>query len=189
MTSQPMSSMWMPPSEPLAWRFTDFALVYLMWAVMMAAMMLPSVYTHDSGVCPSLPSTKQSGQPIGLVYSLRPIWEYGCYSVACWRCCNGNCMDWPGCHPEGLVKPGLVWLPRYLNCRLKFYQFMPIKNACLRHCKTPMGFFIKWMAGWWGWCNLKWGWNMVPTVLGCCWAQMLNHVCRGRDEPAGNGFD
>ena len=42
MTSQPMSSMWMPPSEPLAWRFTDFALVYLMWAVMMAAMMLPS---------------------------------------------------------------------------------------------------------------------------------------------------
>src|SRR5215831_13698999 len=42
MISLPMSEMWMPPSEALAWRPTDFALVYLMWAAMMAAMMLPS---------------------------------------------------------------------------------------------------------------------------------------------------
>jgi predicted metal-binding membrane protein len=40
--SMAMASMWIPPSEPSAWRFIDFALVYIMWAVMMAAMMLPS---------------------------------------------------------------------------------------------------------------------------------------------------
>lgn len=37
-----MSEMWMPPSETFAWKWIDFGLVYLMWAVMMAAMMLPS---------------------------------------------------------------------------------------------------------------------------------------------------
>ena len=42
MTSLPMSEMWMPPSDVSAWRIMDFGLVYLMWAVMMAAMMLPT---------------------------------------------------------------------------------------------------------------------------------------------------
>ena len=42
MTSLPMSEMWMPPSDTSAWQWMDFWLVYVMWAVMMAAMMLPS---------------------------------------------------------------------------------------------------------------------------------------------------
>ena len=42
MTSLPMADMWMPPAEAGAWQWPDFWLVYVMWAVMMAAMMLPS---------------------------------------------------------------------------------------------------------------------------------------------------
>lgn len=42
MTSLPMSDMWMPPFDVSSWQMIDFALVYLMWAVMMAAMMLPT---------------------------------------------------------------------------------------------------------------------------------------------------
>ncbi|SFH57244.1 Predicted metal-binding integral membrane protein [Nitrosospira sp. Nsp14] len=34
--------MWMPPSGTAAWKTSDLGLVYLMWAAMMAAMMLPS---------------------------------------------------------------------------------------------------------------------------------------------------
>ncbi len=37
-----MAEMWMPPAQTFAWSTTDFPLVFLMWAVMMAAMMLPS---------------------------------------------------------------------------------------------------------------------------------------------------
>src|SRR5688500_14479627 len=42
MNSRPMSEMWMAPSDPSAWKMSDFGLVYLMWAAMMAGMMLPS---------------------------------------------------------------------------------------------------------------------------------------------------
>src|SRR5690242_5715438 len=55
MTSLPMSEMWMPPAEVAEWKSIDFALVYLMWAAMMVAMMLPSAipmifaFSHVAG--------------------------------------------------------------------------------------------------------------------------------------------
>ena len=42
MNSMPMAEMWMAPSDLSAWKIGDFGLVYLMWAAMMAGMMLPS---------------------------------------------------------------------------------------------------------------------------------------------------
>ena len=38
----PMSQMWMPPTRLTEWTHSDFAWVFGMWTVMMAAMMLPS---------------------------------------------------------------------------------------------------------------------------------------------------
>jgi predicted metal-binding membrane protein len=53
-----------------------------------------------------------------------------------------------------------------------FYQFMPIKNACLTHCKTPMGFLLnEWQEGGKG--AFKMGLKHGVNCLGCCWAQML----------------
>lgn len=43
METLPMQAMWMPPAGASAWHLlSDFAYVYAMWAVMMAAMMLPA---------------------------------------------------------------------------------------------------------------------------------------------------
>ena len=42
MNNLPMSQMWMSPGSTWQWQLSDFAVVYTMWAVMMAAMMLPS---------------------------------------------------------------------------------------------------------------------------------------------------
>ena len=53
-----------------------------------------------------------------------------------------------------------------------FYQFMPIKNACLVHCKTPMGFLLnEWQDGAAG--AFKMGLKHGAYCIGCCWAQML----------------
>ena len=53
-----------------------------------------------------------------------------------------------------------------------FYQFMPIKNACLTYCKTPMGFLLnEWQQGNVG--AFKMGLKHGTNCLGCCWAQML----------------
>jgi predicted metal-binding membrane protein len=53
-----------------------------------------------------------------------------------------------------------------------FYQFTPIKNACLMHCKTPMGFLLnEWQDGAGG--AFKMGLKHGAFCVGCCWAQML----------------
>jgi len=169
MTSQPMSSMWMPPSEPLAWRFIDFALVYFMWAVMMAAMMLPSsipMILAFARVC-----RQQNKTPYKLTYLFTSAY------LGIWLLFSSalTLLQWQ--------MHGLAWLSPMMNNQNSilaagilflagFYQFMPIKNACLTHCKTPMGFLLnEWQDGAAGafTMGLKHGANCV----GCCWAQML----------------
>ncbi len=169
MTSQPMSSMWMPPSEPLAWRFTDFALVYFMWAVMMAAMMLPSaipMILAFARVC-----RQQNKSPYKLTHLF--ILAY----LGIWLLFSGvlTLLQWQ--------MHGLAWLSPMMDNQNSIlaagilflagvYQFMPIKNACLTHCKTPMGFLLnEWQDGAAG--AFTMGLKHGANCLGCCWAQML----------------
>lgn len=50
-----------------------------------------------------------------------------------------------------------------------FYQFAPIKEACLSKCRTPMNFFMAhWDEG--AWRN---GLRLGLVCLGCCWALMM----------------
>ncbi|MCK9395926.1 MAG: DUF2182 domain-containing protein [Methylobacter sp.] len=169
MASQPMSSMWMPPSESLAWRFIDFALVYFMWAVMMAAMMLPSaipMILAFARVCrqQNKPSSKLTGLFISAYLGIWLLFS-----------CALTLLQWQ--------MHGLAWLTPMMDNQnpvlaagilflAGFYQFMPIKNACLTHCKTPMGFLLnEWQDGAAG--AFKMGLKHGANCLGCCWAQML----------------
>jgi predicted metal-binding membrane protein len=169
MASQPMASMWMPPSEPLAWRSTDFALVYFMWAVMMAAMMLPSAIPMTlafARVC-----RRQNKAPDKLTYlfisAYFGIWLL--FSTALtllqWQM---HTLAWlsPMMDNENAISAaGILFLAGS-------YQFMPIKNACLIHCKTPMGFLLnEWQDGSVG--AFRMGLKHGAYCVGCCWAQML----------------
>ena len=169
MTSQPMSSMWMPPSEPLAWRFTDFALVYLMWAVMMAAMMLPSVIPMIlafARVCRQ--QNKAANRLTGLFTSAYlGIWLLfsSVLTLLQWQLHGLAWLSPMMANQNRLFAAGILFLAG-------FYQFMRIKNACLRHCKTPMGFLLnEWQDGGAG--AFKMGLKHGANCLGCCWAQML----------------
>lgn len=52
------------------------------------------------------------------------------------------------------------------------YQFTPLKNACLTHCKTPLGILLnEWRSGRAG--ALQMGLKHGAHCIGCCWAQML----------------
>ena len=52
------------------------------------------------------------------------------------------------------------------------YQLTPIKNACLRTCRSPLGFLMsRWRAGWSG--ALGMGLEHGAYCVGCCWALML----------------
>ncbi|MCH2451926.1 MAG: DUF2182 domain-containing protein [Gemmatimonadetes bacterium] len=52
------------------------------------------------------------------------------------------------------------------------YQLTPLKNACLKHCRTPLHYFLaQWKNGPRG--ALLMGAHHGLFCLGCCWALML----------------
>jgi predicted metal-binding membrane protein len=58
------------------------------------------------------------------------------------------------------------------------FQISPLKQMCLRHCRSPLGFFLgHWHAGWRG--GLAMGWAHAIYCLGCCWALMVVLVAAG----------
>ena len=59
-----------------------------------------------------------------------------------------------------------------------FYQFTPLKEACLRRCRNPMTFFMAhWREGWFAelWIGAKLG----VVCLGCCWLLMAFSLVSG----------
>ena len=58
------------------------------------------------------------------------------------------------------------------------YQLSPLKQVCLRVCRSPLGFLLgHWRAGRRG--SLALGWSHALYCLGCCWALMLVLVAAG----------
>jgi len=58
------------------------------------------------------------------------------------------------------------------------FQLSPLKRACLRACRSPLGFLLgHWRAGLRG--SLVLGWSHALYCLGCCWALMVVLVAAG----------
>jgi predicted metal-binding membrane protein len=51
------------------------------------------------------------------------------------------------------------------------FQWTPLKNACLRHCRSPLGFILtEWREGTWG--AIQMGLRHGTYCIGCCWLLM-----------------
>ncbi len=58
------------------------------------------------------------------------------------------------------------------------FQFMPLKGACLAHCRNPLSYFIaRWQDGPIG--GLRLGLAHGAYCLGCCWLVMLTAMAMG----------
>jgi predicted metal-binding membrane protein len=78
--------------------------------------------------------------------------------------------------------PGLSgWLPYAVALVLAVagaYQFSPLKIACLRACRSPLGFLMaRWRAGYLG--TLRLALAHAVYCVGCCWALMIVLVAAG----------
>lgn len=167
--SLPMSQMWMPPSDAAAWRFTDFALVYNMWAVMMAAMMLPSAIPMILAFHRVCQRRAKAPYRLSYLFSLAYLLVWFLFSSVL------TLLQWQF-HGWSWLSPMMDNQSTALAVGVLFlagiYQFLPVKNACLTHCKSPMGFLLnEWREGAFG--ALIMGLRHGSTCLGCCWAQML----------------
>lgn len=160
----PMVQLTMPRS---AWTIDNWLAVFAMWAVMMAAMMLPSA-------APMMLSFATLNRKRG--EGARTL-LFGAAYVALWLGFGGAAAlaQWT-LQSFGLITPMIVSTSAVLSAALLLiagvFQFSPLKRTCLRACRSPIGFLMSdWRNG------LSGAWRMGIRhglyCVGCCWALML----------------
>ncbi|HET7062058.1 MAG TPA: DUF2182 domain-containing protein [Nitrosospira sp.] len=169
MTALPMSEMWMPPSEASEWKSIDFVLVYLMWAAMMAAMMLPSAIPMILAFLQVAKRHYPAPRNITFLFASSYLTVWLLFSVGMtllqWQL-HGLQMISPMMETESELVSAVIFLGAGM------YQLTPVKNRFLRFCQSPAGFLLnEWREGAKGAFHM--GLKHGGACVGCCWAQML----------------
>ena len=129
------SSLAMPMTS--SWSRTDALLMWTMWAVMMAGMMLPSAAPMVSAYAITVRSERSQ------LHGSTPLFVVG-YLIA-WSgfAALATMAQW-ALHDATLVTAMGVstsrWLGGLLLVGAGAYQFTGVKDACLSKCRTPLGF-------------------------------------------------
>jgi predicted metal-binding membrane protein len=170
MSGMDMSAAVMPDFRP--WAVTDFAFIFVMWAMMMVAMMTPSV------------------APMVLLYAMvgRKARTDGKPFAASGWFFTGYAIVWVG---FSFLATGAQWLLASTSLLTPMmatadstiggmvlifaglYQWTPMKDACLRQCQSPIAFLSShggFRADSEG--ALSLGIKHGTYCLGCCWALM-----------------
>jgi predicted metal-binding membrane protein len=153
----------------LAWTLTDSLTAFLMWTVMMIGMMLPTVAPW---VLTLAGLTKQAERPRrlsatgGFLMGYLLIWTG--YSLA------ATLLQW-GLHDYGLLLPVMDRVSSQIGAAVLIlagiYQWLPVKYACLKHCRSPLNFFLtSWRDGHFG--AVRMGMQHGLFCVACCWTLM-----------------
>jgi predicted metal-binding membrane protein len=146
------------------------AWLMLMWAVMMVAMMLPSAAPTILLFADVSRRRRLGGGPAVPV----AIFTLGYLTIWALYAAIAGAAQWE-LHRLALLSPSMASASPYLAGGLLvaagLYQWVPLKGACLSHCRSPLGFFsTEWREGWWG--ALAMGMRHGSFCVGCCWLLM-----------------
>ena len=162
-----LSSWMMTP----VWDTPHLLMLWLMWAVMMAAMMLPSA------------------MPLLMLYDgvARRRASAGPVFIQVYAMAAGYLMAWAIFSVLAVVLQRLLSERLVLSAMMEMssriaigatlllagaYQFTPWKRVCLSQCRSPLAFIMqRWRRGVAG--ALRMGGEHGAYCLGCCWALML----------------
>jgi predicted metal-binding membrane protein len=141
------------------------------WGVMMAAMMLPSALP----VIGLYAATQRNvASPVARAV---PVALFALTYLALWAL-TGLPIYFGSL---ALMAVGSQTLPYAIAGVLivaGIFQLSPVKQVCLRHCRSPLGFLLgHWRSGWQG--ALAMGSQHALYCLGCCWALMVVLVAAG----------
>jgi predicted metal-binding membrane protein len=157
---------------PIAPRWTPaaFALTFAMWAVMMVGMMLPSAAPMI------LTFAALHGRKARALERLMPTLLFASGYLLVWSGFSlfATLLQW-ALDRLALLSPMFTTTNARLGGALFLlagvYQLTPLKQACLRHCRSPFAFlFNRWRDGWNG--ALRMGIEHGAYCLGCCWLLM-----------------
>ena len=153
------------------WTAADFVLMFLMWAVMMVGMMVPTAIPMTLIYAAVARKAEAQRTPVA------PAFVFVGGYVAMWAIFSAGATlaQW-GLDQAALLSPMLVTTSPALGSGLLIaagiYQLTPAKNACLEHCRTPVHFISQhWRKGAAG--AFRMGLEHGAFCLGCCWALML----------------
>jgi predicted metal-binding membrane protein len=170
MSVHEMSGMPMAQQQPI-WTAAYAAVVLAMWAIMMAAMMLPSAAPMILLYGTIANRSELKGDPAvrAGVFGLGYIVVWTGFSLAAVALQFG--LD----HAQ-LLSPMMSVTSRSVAGGVLIaagvYQWTPLKQACLRRCRSPLDFLMtEWREGWLGALNM--GLRHGAYCLGCCWMLML----------------
>jgi predicted metal-binding membrane protein len=153
-----------------AWTAMDLVLLFVMWAVMMVAMMVPTATAMILAFATINRRRRRQEQP----YVPTAIFLGG--YVVVWTAFSAlaTLSQW-GLHEAALLSPMMVSTSPLLGGLLLLiagvYQWTPLKYACLAHCRSPLGFLMTdWREGSRG--ALIMGLRHGTFCTGCCWFLM-----------------
>jgi predicted metal-binding membrane protein len=135
------------------------------WGVMMAAMMLPSA-------TPMIVMYDKISRGLAAGDRVVPTALFAAIYLLIWLGLGvGVYIAGAGLNLLAAANPNVIsWLPYLLAAVLVatgVYQFTPLKRACLRNCRTPVGFVMgRWRAGYQG--TVKLAVAHAGYCVGCC---------------------
>jgi predicted metal-binding membrane protein len=155
---------------PTPWTRATFGITAVMWIAMMVAMMLPSAAPMI--LLFAVIDRKREGAvaPLGMtaLFALAYLTIWAGFSIAT------TVVQW-GLQQAMLLSPamatGSTALTGILLLLAGIYQLTPLKQACLRQCRSPLDFLTRnWRSGKVG--AFRMGLRHGVFCIGCCWAMM-----------------
>jgi predicted metal-binding membrane protein len=154
-------------AAPMPSQLVDAWLTFMMWAVMMVAMMLPSA------------------SPMILMYARIARGREHTSAWGTWLFALGYVVVWTlfsvaatvlqiGLHAASIISNASIATPiagAAILIATGVYQLTPLKQACLGNCQSPMSFFMtRWRDGASG--AFRLGLEHGFFCVGCCWMLM-----------------
>jgi predicted metal-binding membrane protein len=158
-------------TTPMPATVADGLAFVVSWGVMMTAMMLPSALPMIAlygAIRRGAGTTDSSGLPV-TVFTLVYLVLWAATGVPVYLA-HTLLMRLPG--------PAFAYAVATVLLAAGAFQLSPLKQACLRACRSPLGFLLgHWRTGLAG--TLAMGGAHAAYCLGCCWALMVVLVAAG----------
>ena len=153
-----------------SWSAGSLLPLFLMWAVMMMAMMLPSAAPMILTFAAVARNRRRAERP----YVPVAVFAAGYMVIWCVFSVAAAVGQWL-LHREALLSSQMASASAVFAGVLLLvagvFQFTPWKSRCLTHCRAPLEFIMtRWREGWRG--ALRMGVEHGAFCAGCCWALM-----------------
>jgi predicted metal-binding membrane protein len=165
-----MAAMAMETMRPATWDPGYALLMLAMWWAMMVAMMLPSAAPMLLLYARVMRKEQAAGRPYVPtgVFAAGYLAAWGGFSLV------ATALQW-GLERLNLISDMMattnLWLAAGILVAAGLWQLTPLKQVCLKHCRTPLSFLLHaWRPGLRG--GFLMGLRHGAYCLGCCWFLM-----------------